>query len=35
LIALLQVDDGMEDTVLEPSPRELGEEALGGVQPGT
>ena len=31
----LQVDEGVEDAVLQPSSRELGEEAFDGVQPRT
>ena len=31
----LQINDGMEDAVFEPSPCQLGEEALYSVQPGT
>lgn len=31
----LQVDDGMKDTVSQPSPCELGEEAFNSIQPGT
>ncbi len=31
----LKIDVGMEDAVLEPAPRELGEEARDGVEPGT
>jgi len=30
----LKIDDGMEDAVLEPTPREFGEEALDGIEPG-
>ena len=29
----LEIDDGIEDAVLEPAPRELGEEALDGIKP--
>ncbi len=29
----LKIDDGMEDAMLEPAPRELGEEALDGIEP--
>jgi hypothetical protein len=29
----LEIDDGMEDAVLEPPPRQLGEEALDGIEP--
>ena len=29
----LEVDDGVEDAVLEPASRELGEEALDGIEP--
>ncbi len=31
----LEVDDGVEDATLEPSPGEFGEEAFDGVEPGT
>jgi hypothetical protein len=30
----LEVDEGAEDAAFEPSPREFGEEALDGVEPG-
>lgn len=30
----LQIDDGVEDTVFQPSPCQLGEEAFDRVQPG-
>ena len=29
----LEIDDGMEDAVLEPPARQLGEEALDGIEP--
>jgi hypothetical protein len=29
----LEIDDGMEDAVLEPAPREFGEETLDGIEP--
>ena len=28
----LEIDEGMEDTVLEPAPREFGKEALDGIE---
>ena len=31
----LEIDEGMEDTVLEPAPREFGKEALDGIEPRT
>ena len=29
----LEIDDRMEDAILEPAPRQLGEEALDGIEP--